>query len=148
MFISCNFCLERLMPVLDGLPSKISLIKVHSFEKIHSLELQCLNLQQKNWSCIVAQWKRIQLVIMRMGVQSLGYLSESGIRCCHELWCRLKMPLGSCIAVAVGEASKCSSDSTPSLGTSICHGCGPKKSKTKQTNKGKLCHRWKMTEEC
>ena len=34
---------------------------------------------------------------------------------------------GSGIAVAVAWASSCSSDSTPSLGISICHGCGPKK---------------------
>ena len=37
------------------------------------------------------------------------------------------MCLGSHIAVAVVQASSCSSDSTPSLGTFICCGCGPKK---------------------
>ena len=39
------------------------------------------------------------------------------------------MQLGSGVAVAlvVGVAGSCSSDSIPSLGTSICHGCGPKK---------------------
>ena len=31
------------------------------------------------------------------------------------------------VAVAVAQASSCSSDSTPSLGTSICHGCSQKK---------------------
>ena len=31
------------------------------------------------------------------------------------------MGLGSRVAVAVVQASSCSSDSTPSLGTSICH---------------------------
>ena len=36
------------------------------------------------------------------------------------------MRLGSGVAVAVGF------DSTPSLGTSICHKCGPEKEKTKQ----------------
>ena len=47
-------------------------------------------------------------------------------RCC-ELWCRLKTWLGSCIAVAVVQTGSYSSDLTPDLGTSICHGCGPKK---------------------
>ena len=36
---------------------------------------------------------------------------------------------GSGIAVAVVQASSCGSDSAPHLGTSICHGCGPKKKK-------------------
>ena len=35
---------------------------------------------------IVAQWKYIRLVCMRMWVQSLPSLSGSGIQCCHELW--------------------------------------------------------------
>ena len=37
------------------------------------------------------------------------------------------MWLGSGDAVAVVQASSCRSHSTLSLGTSICHGCGPKK---------------------
>ena len=53
-----------------------------------------------------------------------------------ELWCWLPTQLGSGVAVAVTLAGGCSSDSTPSLGTSICHRCGPKKRKqNKQTNK-------------
>jgi len=39
------------------------------------------------------------------------------------------MQLGSGVAVAVVKASSCSSDSIPSLGTSICHRYGPKKTK-------------------
>ena len=39
------------------------------------------------------------------------------------------MQLGSGVAVAVTEAGSYSSDSTPSLGTSVCHGYGPKKTK-------------------
>ena len=37
---------------------------------------------------VVVQWKQIQLVSMRMPVRSPASLSGSGIRCCHELWCR------------------------------------------------------------
>ena len=48
----------------------------------------------------------------------------------HELWCRSQMRLGSHVAVAV--AGSYSSDSTPSLGTSICCGCGPEKQKIKE----------------
>ena len=42
------------------------------------------------------------------------------------------MRLRSCVAVAVMEASGYSSDLTPSLGTSICLGCGPKTNKQKR----------------
>ena len=47
------------------------------------------------------------------------------------------MWLGSCIAVAmaVAMAGSYSSDSIPSLGTSICHRCGPKKAKTNKQTK-------------
>ena len=41
-------------------------------------------------------------------------------RCCRELWCRSQTWLGSYIAVAVVWAGSCSSNSTPSRGTSIC----------------------------
>ena len=45
------------------------------------------------------------------------------------------MRLGFSIAVAGAKAGSCSSDSTPSLGTSICHGGGPKKKKRKKKKK-------------
>ena len=48
------------------------------------------------------------------------------------------MRLGSHVAVAVAYAGSCSSDSTPSLGTSICPGCGPKKEKKKKKRKRKV----------
>ena len=65
-------------------------------------------------------------------VRSLGSLCGLRIRRCRELWCRLQTRLGSGMAVAVVEASSCSSGLTPSLGTSICSGCGPKKTKNKK----------------
>ena len=42
--------------------------------------------------------------------------------------------------VAVAVIGSCSFDSTPDLGTSMCHGCGPKKQKKKNqiTNKDLL----------
>ena len=53
------------------------------------------------------------------------------IQHCQELWCRLQTQLGPrvAVAVAVAHAGTCRSDLTPSLGTSPCHGCGPKKTK-------------------
>ena len=71
----------------------------------------------------MVQQKRIQLETMRLWVRSLASLSASRIGRCRELWCRSKSRLGSCVAVAVVEAGSCSSDSTPSLGTSTCHRC-------------------------
>ena len=50
-------------------------------------------------------------------------------------WCRLQMWLRSGIAVAVAYAGSCSSDSTPSLGTSVCPECNPKKKKKKKKKK-------------
>ena len=71
---------------------------------------------------------------MKMQVQSLASLSGLRIRSCYELWCRSQTWLGSQVTVAMAQAYSYSSDSTPSLGTSICFECGPKKQKTnKQT---------------
>ena len=45
------------------------------------------------------------------------------------------MQLRSGVAAAVAWASGYKSDSTPSLGTSICHGCSPKKRRKKGVSK-------------
>ena len=47
------------------------------------------------------------------------------------------MQLVSDVAVAVAKDSSCSSDWTPSLGTSTCHGCGPKEQNKTKQNKNK-----------
>ena len=66
---------------------------------------------------------------MRMWVRSLALLSGLRIWGCHERWCRSQTQLRS------GMAGSCSSDSTPSLGTSMCHGCDPKKEGNDNNNK-------------
>ena len=60
-----------------------------------------------------------QRVSMRMWVPSRASLSRLRIRPCHELCC-------SC---------RCSSDWTPSLGTSTCRGCSPEKTRQDKTRK-------------
>ena len=79
----------------------------------------------------MAQQKRIQLGTMRLRVQYLALLSGLRIWCCRELWFRSQTQLRSCIAMAVAvvQASNCSSNSTPSQGTSMCHEGSPKKKK-------------------
>jgi len=67
-----------------------------------------------------------------MHVLSLGALRRLRIRHCSELWCRSQMWLGSRVAVPVAVAGSCSSDSTPSLGASVCCKCSPKKKKKKE----------------
>ena len=57
------------------------------------------------------------------------WCSSLRIQHCHQLWCRLQTRLGSCVTVAVVQASSYSSDLTPSLGTTIYCVCGPKKTK-------------------
>ena len=66
---------------------------------------------------------------MRFRVRSLVLLSGSRIQCCHEVWCRSQMQLGSSIVVAVAQASGYSSNQSPILGTSIYHRCSPEKTK-------------------
>ena len=78
---------------------------------------------------IMAQQKRIWLVTIRLWVWSLASLNRLRIWHCPELCCKSQMRLGSGIVVTVVQAGSCSSDSTPRLGTSICHRCGPKKDK-------------------
>ena len=51
------------------------------------------------------------------------------VRCWHELWCRSQICLRSCVALLVVKASSCSSNSTLSLETSICHGTAQKEKK-------------------
>ena len=82
------------------------------------------------------------LVSMRMLVRSLALLSGSGIWHCCELWCKWQTWFGFCVAVAVAVAGRCSTDSTPSLGISICCRCASKRKKEKKKKKKKrtLCH--------
>ena len=68
---------------------------------------------------------------MKTWVWSLASLSGLRIWRCHELSCRSQMRPGSGVAVAVMQASGCSSNLTPSMGTSIGPGCGLKKKKKK-----------------
>ena len=69
---------------------------------------------------------------MRMQVQSLALLSGLRMQHCLKLWCRSHMWLGFCITVAMVQVSSYSSDQIPSLGTSICSGCSPKKMEKKK----------------
>jgi len=72
---------------------------------------------------------RTWLVSVRMWVWSLTSLSELKILCCCELWRRSQMQLGSqipnCCGCGVGHQLQLWFD--PSLETSICHRCSPKK---------------------
>ena len=74
---------------------------------------------------------------MRLQVPSLAFLSGLRIWCCRELWYRSQTWLGSHVAVAVAVADRYSSDSTPSLGTSICHTYSPKKKQKKKGDRDK-----------
>ena len=71
----------------------------------------------------MVQQKPIQLGTMRLWVGSLALLS--GLR-------SLQAWLGSHVAVTLVYTGSYSSDLTPSLGTSICYKCSPKKQKNKK----------------
>ena len=68
---------------------------------------------------------------MGLEVRSLVLLRGLRIQCCHKLQHRSQTWLRTGVTVSVAEAGSHSSDSVPSLGTSIWHGYNPKK----QTNK-------------
>ena len=78
---------------------------------------------------------RTQLVSMRMQVRSLASCNGLRIQQCHESWCRSQTWFRCGIVVAVAVAYSYSSESTPSLRTSICQGCSPKKTKNKTKQK-------------
>ena len=78
------------------------------------------------------------IMSMKMQVQSLALLSRLRIQLCCKLWHSSQRQLGSDVAVAVVQACSCSSNSGPSLGTSICHRYSPKK---KIKIKRKIKHR-------
>ena len=82
---------------------------------------------------IVAQWEQIWLVSMRWQVWSLALPSGLRIWHCHERWCKPQRQVRSHVAVAMVQASSCSSNLTPSLGTSISCSCSPKKQKKTKT---------------
>ena len=50
------------------------------------------------------------------------------------------MQLRSCVAMAMALACSCCSNSTPSLGTSLCHRCGQKEKKKKESGSGSVYH--------
>ena len=82
-------------------------------------------LQKKFYGVPIMAQQLTNLTSMRTQVQSLALFSELRIWCCCELWCRSPKQLRSGISEA--QAGSYSSDLTPSLETSICCGCSPKK---------------------
>ena len=72
---------------------------------------------------------------MRTEIPSLASLSGLKTWHCCELWCRLQVQFGSDVAVAVAKADGYSSNSTPSLGTSIYHWGSSEKHKKKKKKK-------------
>ena len=85
---------------------------------------------------------RTQLVSMRIRVQSLASISGLRTWCCCKLLCKSQMQLGSCAAVAVAQAGSCGSHLIPSLGTSICQRCSPKKKITMTHFRSFLMAHW------
>ena len=90
---------------------------------------------------IVAQWKQIRLGTMKLWVRSLASFSGLRILHCRELWCRLQTWLAwiwHCCGSWVGRQQQSNnSNSTPSLGTSICCRCDSKKTKDKNKKQNK-----------
>ena len=101
------------------------------FTPAHGSEALVSSIQSEGRSVTEAQQKQTRLASMRTQVPSPASLSGLRIPCCRELWSRSQTWLGSGVAVAVAQASGHSSNLTPGLGTSICRGCGPKKTKHK-----------------
>ena len=69
---------------------------------------------------------------MRTWVRSLASLSGLRTHRCCELWCRSQTWPRFRVALVVAQAGSYSSGWTPSLGTSMCLGCGPEKTEKKK----------------
>ena len=91
---------------------------------------------------VVAQRKRIQLVSMRMWVQSLASIRGWGTWRCCELWCRSQMWLRSLWGCGCGVGQQLQFQFGPSLHTSMCWGGGPKKPKKKKKKKSPVDLEW------
>ena len=72
---------------------------------------------------IVVQWVKNMTSTHEDLGSILVSLSRLRIWHYHKLWCRSQMWLGFSVAVAMTQVSTCSSNSTPSLGTAMCHRC-------------------------
>ena len=81
---------------------------------------------------LVAQWLMNLTSIHEDAIRSPALLSGLRIRHCRELWYRSQKQLRSYTAVAVAVVGSYSSNSTPSLGTSICLRYSPKKDQNKK----------------
>ena len=69
--------------------------------QVHKTNQMTQSLKTMTRVPVMAQRKQIQLGTMRLQVQSLAWLRGLRIWCCHELWCRSQMRLGSGVAVAL-----------------------------------------------
>ena len=102
--------------------------------KCTSFFKKIINIGSSHHGAVVNE-SNYQLGTMRLQVRSLALLSGLMIQHCCELWCRSQTRLGSCIAVALAYAGDHSSNWTPSLWNSICHGSGPRKGKLTKKKK-------------
>ena len=70
-----------------------------------------------------------RMEVPRLGVELVAALCHSHSNTGSKPCLRPPPQLGPRVAVAVMQAGSCSSNWTPSLGTCICSGCGPKRKK-------------------
>ena len=74
-------------------------------------------------------WLSGQQIRLGSWVRYLALLNGLKIQRCRELWCTSQIWLRSRIDMALAQTGCYSSNWTPSLGTSICHGYSPRKGK-------------------
>ena len=111
------FCIFTKIPVLLWI-FHLKTLSIHTLEKIFFGSSSCGAVETNPLS-------------IHKDVGSNPWPHSVGLRIwhCSDLWGRSQPQLGSGMAVALAMDGSCSSDLTPSLETSICHGCGPKKAK-------------------
>ena len=89
LYVASSCPRKKVMKILH------KIIKPNNYYKITLQQIRCLKILPKSRVPVMVQWKRIWLGTTGLWVWSLASLSGLSIQCCHELWCRLQMQLGS-----------------------------------------------------
>ena len=139
--LSPTFFPQMLLQIADDFIESVvtAACQLARHRKSSTLEVKDVQLHLGRWSHFplrdphFSSFRSLQEPDQTFGLWGVPFMAQwLRIQHCRELWCRLQTQLGSWVAVALVKAGGYSSNLIPSLGTSICCKCGPKKTKKKK----------------